>query len=464
MSEQARRADIVRADKRYVWHPYTPMDRYIASVDPLVIDRAEGALLFDADGRSYIDAVSSWWVSTLGHNHPRLVEALARQASRLCHTSLAGVTHEGAARLAEELIAVAPAGMSRVFYSDDGSTAVEVAVKMAAQLWCNEGRPGKKRFVALDGAFHGETVGAASLGGIEVFRRPYAGVLFECLRAPVPEGRGDLGGADGEGADGRGADGRDADGRGADGGDAYGPVFAALEELLAAHGDEIAAVVLEPLVQGATGMRMYPESYLRLARRACDEHDVLLVIDEVFTGYGRVGPMWACDRAGVVPDILCTAKGFSGGMLPMAATLATERVFNAFRGAPERAFFYGHSYCGNPLGAAIAREVLAVMREEQILERARPKAARIAEAFAAMGALPGVAGTRSLGMIGALDLDARRGYLGQTGWRVYDEARKRGVYLRPLGDVVYVAPPLTIPDDTLERLLGVVAESVRAAV
>jgi adenosylmethionine-8-amino-7-oxononanoate aminotransferase len=433
MKAEQRRADIVRADKRFVWHPYTPMDRYVEEVDPFVIDRAEGSLLFDADGRSYIDANSSWWVSTLGHNHPRLVRALAAQAERLCHTSLAGVTHEGAARLAEELIAIAPPGLSRVFYSDDGSTAVEAAVKMAAQYWRNLDRPEKARFVALDGAFHGETIGAASLGGIEVFRRPFAGVLFECLRAPFP----------GEGG--------------------YGAVFGALEQLLAERGDEIAAVVLEPLVQGASGMRMYPASYLAAARRACTERDVLLIVDEVFTGYGRTGPMWACDHAGVAPDICCIAKGFSGGMLPMAATLATERVFRAFGGPAERAFFYGHSYCGNPLGAAIAREVLAVMRDEDVLARAAPKAARIAGAFAKMGRLPGVANARSLGMIGALDLAAAPSYLGGAGWRVHEEARKRGAYLRPLGDVVYVAPPLTIPDDVLERLLDVVEASVRAA-
>ena len=410
------------------------MDRYIEATDPLVIDRAEGALLFDADGKSYIDANASWWVSTLGHNHPRLVHALVQQAERLCHTSLAGVTHEPAARLAEEMVAIAPPGLTRVFFSDDGSTAVEVAIKMAAQLWQNLGRPEKRRFVALDGAFHGETVGAASLGGVEVFRRPFAGVLFECLRAPIPRL-----------------------------GDAYGPVFEAIDRLLEERASEIAAVVLEPLVQGAAGMRMYSEAYLQAARRACTKHDVLLVIDEVFTGYGRVGPMWACDRAGIAPDILCTAKGFSGGMLPMAATLATERVFDAFRGAPDRAFFYGHSYGGNPLGAAIAREVLSVMRDEDVIARAAPKAARIAEAFRAMAAIPGVESARSLGMIGALDLASGAGYLGGDGWRVFEEARARGVYLRPLGDVVYVAPPVNIADDLLDRLLDVVAESLRRA-
>ena len=433
-----RRAEIVRADKRYVWHPYTPMQRYIEEVDPLVVERAAGARFVDVDGRSYLDANSSWWVSTLGHNHPRLVSALARQAERLCHVSLAGVTHEGAARLGEEIVAAAPPGLVKVFYSDDGSTAVEVALKLALQLWQNEGRKERRRFVALDGAFHGETIGAASLGGVEVFRKPFAGVLMECIHVPPPVG--------------------DAP---SDAG--YAQAFEALETLLAEGSDTIAAVVLEPLVQGATGMRMYDASYLRHARALCDRYDVLLVIDEVFTGYGRTGTMWASERAGITPDLMCLAKGFSGGMFPMAATLATQRVFDAFLGAPERAFYYGHSFCGNPLGAAVAREVLSVFREERIVERAAPKATRIAQAFAAMGAIPGVLRSRSLGMIGALDLSKGADYLGGLGWQVYAEARRRGAYLRPLGDVVYVAPPLTIADDELDTLLGIVEESVRAA-
>lgn len=434
----SRRAAIVAADKSFVWHPYTPMSRYIAEVDPLVVERASGARLFDVDGRSYLDANSSWWVATLGHNHPRLVSALARQASQLCHTSLAGVTHEGAARLGEELVAIAPRPLEKVFYSDDGSTAVEVALKLALQLWQNEGRPARRRFVALDGAFHGETIGAASLGGVEVFRKPFAGVLLECIFVPPPgpkEASSDA---------------------------AFARAFDALERLLAEGSDTIAAVVLEPLVQGAAGMRMYDASYLRHARALCDKHDVLLVIDEVFTGYGRTGSMWACEAAGVGPDLMCTAKGFTGGVLPMSATLASRRVFDAFLGAPDRAFYYGHSFCGNPLGAAVAREVLAVFRDERILENAALKAARIREAVAAMESIPGVSRARSLGMIGALDLSGA-GYLGDLGWRVYAEARRRGAYLRPLGDVVYVAPPLTIPDADLEELLGIVEESVRAA-
>lgn len=434
----ARRRAIVAADKRRVWHPYTAMQRYIDEVDPLVIARAQGSRLYDVDGRSYLDANSSWWVATLGHGHPRLVEALRAQAGVLCHTSLAGVTHEPAAMLAAELVAVAPPGLERVFYSDDGSTAIEVAVKLALQLWQNEGRPERRRLVALDGAFHGETLGAATLGGVEIFRRPFAGVMLECVHVPSP--------AEGEGDEA-----------------AYARAFAALERTVEEGAASIAAVVLEPRVQGASGMRVYAAEYLRRARALCDRHEVLLVLDEVFTGYGRTGPMWACESAAIAPDLMCVAKGFTGGMLPMAATLATARVFEAFLGGPERTFYYGHSYTGNPLGAALAREVLAIFRDEKILERAAPKAAKIAAAFAAMGSIPGVTRTRALGMIGAVELAGSSDYLGEAGWRAYAEARRLGAYMRPLGDVVYVAPPLTIEDAELDELLAIARASVEHA-
>ena len=427
------RARLVALDKRRVWHPYTPMGRYRAETDPLVIARAEGAHLYDLDGRSYLDGNSSWWVASLGHGHPRLVRALREQSERLCHTALAGIAHAGAAKLAEALCAVAPPGLEHVFYSDDGSTAVEVAMKLALQYWAQNGRPSRGRFVALEGAFHGETLGVTALGGVEVFRRPFAGVLLDCIHVPSP-----------------------ADGA------AYEQAFEALERAFGQAADEIAALVLEPVLQGASGMRIYDPVYLRRARELCDAHDVFLVLDEVFTGYGRTGPMWAAEHASVSPDLLCTAKGFSGGMLPMAATLATPRIFDGFLGEPARAFWYGHSFCGNPLGAAVALEVLRVFEEERILERARPKAERISRAFAALRGRPGVARTRALGMVGALDLEAPGGYLSGVGWRVYDEARRRGAYLRPLGDVVYVAPPLNIPDDDLDQLLAIVRESVEA--
>ncbi|EYF04781.1 adenosylmethionine--8-amino-7-oxononanoate transaminase [Chondromyces apiculatus] len=431
---QPDRDTLIRLDKQYVWHPYTPMRRYIDDVDPLVIARAEGARLHDVDGKSYIDANSSWWVATLGHNHPRLVEALRRQAETMCHVSLAGVTHQPAAELGEALVKAAPRGLSRVFYSDNGSTAVEVAIKLAIQYWRNVGRPEKRRFVALEGAFHGETLGATSLCGVEVFRRPFAGAVMECLFVPPPSPEEPRGLA-------------------------HEKAFKALEEALAQGRSEIAAVVLEPLVQGSTGMRMYDPELLRRARALCDAHEVLLVIDEVFTGYGRTGGMWACASAGVTPDVMCVGKGFTGGMLPMAATLVKETLFEAFL-APENTFYYGHSFCGNPLGAAVALEVLRVFEEEQILAHAAPKAARIKQAFEEMGQLPGVSNARALGMIGALDLRPGASYLGDLGWRAYAEARRLGVYLRPLGDVIYVAPPLTIAEEVLDELLEVVRRSV----
>jgi adenosylmethionine-8-amino-7-oxononanoate aminotransferase len=422
---------IVALDKRRVWHPYTPMDRW-RDADPLVVVAASGSRLVDADGREYLDGNASWWTAVLGHGHPRIVEALRRQAGTLGHTPLAGIAHAPAAELAEALVATAPSGLGRVFFSDDGSTAVEVAMKLALQYWGQNGRPERVRFAALDGAFHGETLGATALGGVEVFRRPFARVLAPCEHLPSP-------------------------------GDPAVPLavaLVALERAFDEGADTLAALVVEPLVQGAAGMRTWPAEYLRRARELCDRHDVFLVCDEVFSGYGRAGPMWASDHAGVSPDLLCTAKGFSGGLLPMAATLASERVFEGFLGAPERAFHYGHTFCGNPLGAAVALEVLRVFEDEQVLARARPKAERIARAFAGMAGLPGVARTRALGMIGALDLAGDAGYLADAGWRVFEAARRRGAYLRPLGNVIYVTPALTIPDDDLDRLLAIARESV----
>jgi adenosylmethionine-8-amino-7-oxononanoate aminotransferase len=428
------RERIVELDRRHVWHPYTPMDEWRGGADPFVIVGARGAWLFDADGRSYLDANSSWWVATLGHGHPRLVAALKRQADALCHVSLAGIAHAPAAELAEALCAAAPPGLEHVFYSDDGSTAVEVALKAALQYWAQNGRPERTRFVALESGFHGETLGVTALGGVELFRRPFAAALPEAIHVPSPAGNG-----------------------------GWQAAASALERVLAEHADEVAALVVEPLVQGAGGMRIYDAAFLRRARKLCDAHDVFLVADEVFSGYGRTGTMWACERAGVAPDLLCSAKGFTGGMLPMAATLATPRVFEGFLGGRERALLYGHSFCGNPLGAAVALEVLRVFEDEGVLERARPKAERIARAFEEMARLPNVAETRALGMVGALDLAGESGYLAGAGWCVHAEARARGAYLRPLGSVVYVAPPLTIADDDLERLLQIVAESVEAA-
>ena len=417
-------------DKAHVWRPYTPMQEFLATGEPLVIESARGSRFVAADGREYIDGNASWWCSTLGHQHPRLLAALKAQADAFCHVPLAGLAHEPAAALAAELCQLAPAGLSKVFYSDDGSTAVEVALKLAWQYWAQNGRPRRTRFLALEGAFHGDTLAASSVSGIDVFRRPFGGVLVDCLR--VPPGQA-----------------------------GHQQAFDVLAQLLSQHAEEVAAVIVEPLVQGAAGMRIYAPEYLRALREATRRHDTFLICDEVFTGYGRTGPFWASEHAGVAPDLLCTAKGFTAGMLPMAATLASARIFEGFLGSAERAFYYGHTFCGNPLGAALAREVLRVYRDERVLEGAAVRAARIAQAFERFAALPGVAATRSLGMIGALDLVGPQGYLQTRGKKLCARALELGVYLRPLGNTIYVAPSLNIPEPDLEQLLDVIATCLR---
>ena len=447
-------AAVLAADRAHLWHPYTPMDEWRARHDPLVVVRAEGPWLELASGERLLDGNASWWVSTLGHNHPRLIAALERQARKLCHVALAGITHENAALLARELAEVAPPGLDQVFYSDDGSTAIEAAVKMALQYFAQNGRPEKTRFLALDGAFHGETVGATSLGGVEVFRRPFASVVFDCVHVPSPAGD-DVSCAP-----------------------LWGEAFDAIAELVERDHASIAAVVLEPLVQGAAGMRMYPPAYLRAVRDLCTRHDVLMIVDEVFTGYGRLGAMWACDLAEISPDMMCVAKGFTGGMLPMAATLTTQKILAGFDGGRGRAFLYGHSYTGNALGAAVAREVLSIYREEAIVEGVAVRAAKIAACGERLREHPLVRDVRARGAIGAFELRDVRGatssvpsaettddlgYTASIGWRVYDEAKKRGAYLRPLGNVVYVTPALNIPLPDLERLLAIVEESIEAA-
>lgn len=425
------RRKMVERDKRVVWHPYTPMGAYRESGNPLVIDRASGSRLYDVDGRSIIDGNASWWTALLGHNHPRLVEALTRQARRLCHTSLAGVTHEPAIRFAEGLAEVAPNGLNHVFFSDNGSTAVEAALKLSVQFFGQRSEAGKKktRFISLQDAFHGETMGVTALGGVEAFRAPFADLTMPCTHLPSP--------ADGEAR-----------------------ALEALEVTLERESDRTAALVVEPLIQGAGGMRMYAPSFLREARRLTQQYDVLFIVDEVFTGYGRTAKFWACDHAGISPDILCAAKGLSGGLLPFAATIASDEVYQGFLGDSSRAFYYGHTYCGNPLGSAVATEVLAIYRDEQILSGAQQRAAMIAEAFGRMSRLPGVVDSRSLGVCGALDLRGTRGYLERGGWDVYERALSRGAYVRPLGNVVYITPPVNIPEGDLLELLSIVEQSV----
>jgi adenosylmethionine---8-amino-7-oxononanoate aminotransferase len=424
------RDDVIAKERAHVWPPYTSRDRH-EQHEPLVIVEAEGPYVFDADGRRYVDAVSSWRTATLGHRHPRLVRALGAQAAVLPHVAAGGITHAQVALLAEELAAVAPKGLVRTHFSDDGSTAVEVAVKVAFQYWQQNGRPTRHRFVCLSGAYHGDTLGAASLASLEEFSGVFAPLLFDVIHAPAPSEPG-----------------------------GWDRVVASIEGTLRARPGEIAGVIVEPLIQGASGMRMHGPEALRRIHDACRSIDTFLIADEVFTGYGRTGRMWACDHAGITPDLLCLAKGFTAGILPMGATMATQRVYDGFSGGPERALMHGHTFCGHPLGAAIAREVLAIYREDAIVAGVAPRAAIIDASLARIAGMRGVTGTRSCGIVGVVDL-GEVGYGGTgVGHRVADAARTRGVFLRPLGDTVYVCPPLNVPIDVLETTLGALEASI----
>jgi adenosylmethionine-8-amino-7-oxononanoate aminotransferase len=419
--------ELIALDRAHLWRPYTSSDDH--EKRPLfVVDRAEGPWLIGGDGRRVLDASGSWWCNNLGHGHPRLRAAITRQSEQVMHCTLAAATHEPAARLAAELVDIAPDGLTRVFYGDNGSTSVEVALKIAFQYWQQNGRPERKRFLALPGAYHGDTLGAMSVGDVDDFTGVFRPLLFDVQRpADAVDHR-------------------------------WEPVFENLFALLRKDADQIAGVIVEPIVQGAAGMRMYPAGLLAALREETKRADTLLIADEVFTGLGRTGPMWACDHARIAPDLLCTAKGLSGGVLPFSATLATTRIYDGFRGDKSRALMHGHTFCGNPLGAAVAREVLAIYRDDDVLEAAKPKAARLAERIKQMAEVPRVSAPRSLGMCAAFEVGTR-GYMGTTGWQISDAALALGAHLRPLGNTVYVVPPLNIDDRDLDRLLDIVREA-----
>lgn len=411
-----------------MWPPYTSSEDH-ESVEPLVVVGALGSHLEDQNGKRYIDGNGSWWSNPLGHRHPRLVRALKEQSDRLLHCASSLIANPETAMLAEELVAIAPKGLTRAHFSDDGSTAVEVAIKIAFQYWKQNGAPKRTRFISLGGAFHGDTLGAVSVGGVPTFKSTFSELTFDVFHAGV------------------------------DGADGFERAVAAIETELQRNADEIAGVIVEPLIQGAAGMRIWAPELLRRVREATARVDTFLIADEVFTGYGRTGSMWACDHADVSPDLLCIAKCFSGGVLPMAATLATERLYDGFRGKKDRALMHGHTFSGHPLGAAIAREVLSIYRDEGIMNLIATKKTRIARAFDGMRNFANVSNVRTLGMVGALDV-GDGGYAGQRGWAVYQEALKLGVFLRPLGDTVYVTPHFNMPDETLDELLAIVRESI----
>ncbi len=458
-------AELSAWDRRHLWHPFTQM-RDWESADPVVIESGEGCTLVDTQGRRWLDGVGSIWTNVHGHRKRELDEALTRQAGRIAHSTLLGLSNVPAIELAKRLVDAAPRGgaragtdgarrLTRVFYSDNGSTAVEVAVKMAFRYWQLRGRPERRRFVRLKDGYHGDTLGAVSIGGIDLFHAAFRPLLFEALEAPNPYPLRPPCGEPPE---------RCLEG-----------CLRAMERLFERHGDEIAALVVEPRVQGAGGILVSPPSYLVRLRELCDRHGALLIADEVATGFGRTGPMWAVDSAGVVPDLLCLAKGISGGYLPLAATLCTEAVYEAFLGTHEdrRTFFHGHTFTGNPLAAAVAIASLALFESERILERSRGKVDLLARRLSGLADHPHVAEVRQLGFLVGIELVPERRPRGEVppeypwarriGARACMAARERGVLLRPLGNVVVLNPPLSIADDEIERLVDAAAHGIDRA-
>jgi adenosylmethionine-8-amino-7-oxononanoate aminotransferase len=441
---------LVDLDRRHLWHPFTQMQGWLDE-EPLIVERGEGSYLIDTKGRRYLDGISSLWVNVHGHQRREIDQAIADQLGRFAHSTLLGLTNVPAIELAARLVELAPAGLTRVFFSDDGSSAVEVALKMAFQHWRQRGHPEKRRFLALGEAYHGDTLGSVSAGGIEVFHEIFRPLLFEVMRAPPPYCyRCPLG--------------------------LTRPscqiaCASEAERMIAQHAGELAAVVIEPLVQGAAGMIDQPEGYLARIRAACDAHGVLLIADEVAVGFGRTGTLFACEQESVKPDLMCLAKGLTAGYLPLAATLATEEVFESFLGSFEsrRTFFHGHSYTGNALGAAAALANLDVLARERTIEALAPKIALLAQELAPLRDHRHVGQVRQRGLMVGIELvqerDSKKSYPpgARLGHRVILEARARGVILRPLGDVVVLMPPLSISEDELRTLCAVMRQSIDAA-
>ena len=420
-------AELAALDRQVLWHPFT-QQRGWEDETPVVIERAEGTTLYDAEGNAYIDGVSSLWCNVHGHGHHLIDAAVRIQLERMAHSTMLGLSHRPGIELARRLVEIAPAGLRRVFYSDNGSTAAEVALKMAYQYWQHTGQTERTSFICLRGGYHGDTLGSVSVGGIDLFHAAYRPLLFGSHAAEP-----------GDAAD--------------------------MARILAAHQEEIAAVIVEPLVQGAAGMLVHPPGYLRAVRELCDRHGVLMICDEVATGFGRTGTMFACEQERVEPDFLCLAKGLTGGYLPLAATLTTERIYEGFLGAHEefRTFFHGHTYTGNPLACAAALANLHAFEREKTLLRLQPKIRLLHDLLEEVAEMDEVAEVRGRGLMVGIDVGDHDPAL-RVGHRVAREARRRGAIIRPLGDVIVLMPPLAISKGELHRLVEITAASIEAAV
>ena len=418
-------------DYRHLWHPYTNIDRYERG-PWRCITRAEGVYLYDDGGTPKLDGIASWWCVALGHSHPRLLAAIQQQAAQLQHSILGNLAHAPAIELAARLAAIAPGPLNHVYFAADGSSATEAALKIAIQYWTNRGERGRTRFLCLEDGYHGDTLGAMGVGFVPHFHAPYAPVVAEAVRLPVPH----AGCACGECAS------RDA---------CLNRCMQAADQLFAAHAHEAAALIVEPLCQGAAGVRIYPAEYLRHLRQLCDRHNVLLIADEIAVGLGRTGDWFACSSAGVAPDLLCIGKALTGGYLPMSACIATGAIYDTFRDGPngeDHTFYDGHTFCGNPICAAAALAALDEFEAAGLLARARVIGERLADAFAELATHPAVAHSACLGAIGMVSMADGAEAARAAAHHAWDH----GLYIRPLGASLYLWPPLIATDDELAAM------------
>ncbi|MFQ5847421.1 MAG: adenosylmethionine--8-amino-7-oxononanoate transaminase [Candidatus Methylomirabilales bacterium] len=436
------RRELQAKDHRYLWHPFTQMEGWFGE-EPLIIERGEGNYLVDLDGHRYLDGVSSLWCNVHGHGRREIDEAIIAQLRRIGHSTLLGLSHPAAILLAERLVQIVPSGLAKVFYSDNGATAVEVALKMGFQYWRQKDAERfreKTAFLYFTGAYHGDTLGAVSVGGINLFHSLYKPLLFEALPLPAPYSSAER-----------------------------GPALKKVGQIIETHRREVAALIMEPLIQGAAGMRAYPSGFTREVWELCRAHEILFIADEVATGFGRTGKMFACEHEGVFPDLLAVAKGLTGGYLPLAATLTTAEIFDAFLGPVEqqKTFFHGHTYTGNPLGCAAALASLEIFQKDRVLEQLQSKIPLLTAGLDRLRSLRHVGEIRQVGLMVGIelyeDVATRRPFspARRMGHRVIREARRHGVIIRPLGDVIVLMPSLSITEGEIDTLLHAVSLAIK---
>ncbi len=439
--------ELIKKDFENIWHPFTQMKDFETD-KPILIERGKGIYVYDMQGNKYIDAVASWWVNTLGHSNERLNKALCEQAEKIEHVLFAGFTHKPAIELAEKLLKLCPKPLKKVFFSDNGSTAVEVAIKMAYQYWAQTGHPEKSKFIAIKNSYHGDTLGVVSIGGCDLFHKIYKPLLFDIYQSPSPYCyRCPMGQRQGK----------------CDFECAY-----AIEEILKKDAQNIAGIVIEPLIQGSGGMIVYPTEYLKIVRKLCDKYNILLIDDEVAMGFWRTGKFVACEHAEISPDIMCLAKGITAGYMPLATTLCTQKIYDAFYDDYEKTktFYHGHSFTANPLACAVALENLKIFEEEKIDEKIIPKIEYLKKGLEKFKNLKNIGDVRHLGMIGAIELVKNKttkesfDFKERVEMKIYRQGLKNGIIMRPIGNVFYFMPPYIITEEEIDAMLDIAYKTI----